>query len=571
LWFLWRHSLVFYGKSNMLGYLRISCRSDEEPHRIPRVSRVMGDLSDIKVNMLDRIVTDNQGRSLRLVDPVNLSDPPVDFQLSRASKPFRRYFSLVANSLVMIFLVQAFSLQLIGILEGEPLYVIGCSFVTLPCLGFLVYFHRPKLVEVRLVTPHEKGMTAHPIPEGGSIQTTMPSRMTRFLVRDDSIIDTPPSFWIWVIFILCLCISFVISILEIFGGDLGLIFSFIMALPMILILFSIPVYAWWSSSTSWIGVPTRLRDAESWLIAGMAAGIPAILVNSWLTPILVPSSWSLDTEAFITYTLSAPIGEEIFKFLAILCFISSIRGPKSGFQVGFTVGLGFAVAENFYYLLSSYGGGGFAGLLITSLIRGIGSIPGHAVWTSFSGAALGWWLSEAKNKAKVNLLLHRLTSKSMDLIESFGIDIDMDGDVSGYDGSEYSMIQALQDAESSVGVSTWALSENKVDSITTSLIPSKLNVESNFIIKKTVMADFEDSRYKLKIIPPKSLFIGLLIAICGHSFWNGSGIVISELGYNLGYTENMVIGLSLLWIIVMVITVIFVSSLLMRGISSLSD
>ncbi len=569
--FLWRHSLVFYGKSNMLGYIRIIRRSDEEPHRIPWVSRVMGDLSGIKVKFLDRIVTDDQGRRLRLVDPVNLSDPPMDFHLSRASKPFRRYFSLVTNSLVMIFLVQAFSLQLIGVLEGEPLYVIGCSLVTLPCLGFLVYFHRPKLVEVRLVTPHEKGTTAHPIPEGGSIQTTMPSRMIRFLVRDDSILDTPPSFWVWVIFILCLCISFVISILEIVGGELGLIFSVLMALPMILILFSVPVYAWWSSSTSWIGIPTRLRDAESWLIAGMAAGIPAILVNSWLTPVLVPSSWSLTTQDFITYTLSAPIGEEIFKFFAILCFISSIRGPKSGFQVGFTVGLGFAVAENFYYLLSSYGGGGFAGLLITSLIRGIGSIPGHAVWTSFSGAALGWWLSESKNKAKVNLLIHRLTSKSMNLIESIGIDIDMDGDVSGYDGPEYSMIQALHDAENIKGLSSWALSENKVDSISTSLIPSKINVESNFVIKRPAMAEFPTSKYKLKIIPPKSLFIGLLIAICGHSFWNGSGIVISEFGYNLGFNENMVIGLSLLWIIIMVISVIFVSYLLMRGISSLSE
>jgi uncharacterized SAM-binding protein YcdF (DUF218 family) len=65
--------------------------------------------------------------------------------------------------------------------------------------------------------------------------------------------------------------------------------------------------------------------------------------------------------------------------------------------------------------------------------------------------------------------------------------------------------------------------------------------------------------------------MGLLIAILGHSFWNGSGIIISELGTDLGFSENLVIGISLLWIIIMVITVIFVSSLLMRGISSLSE
>jgi hypothetical protein len=65
--------------------------------------------------------------------------------------------------------------------------------------------------------------------------------------------------------------------------------------------------------------------------------------------------------------------------------------------------------------------------------------------------------------------------------------------------------------------------------------------------------------------------MGLLIAILGHSFWNGSGIIISEFGFYLGFSENLVIGVSLLWIIIMVIVVIFVSSLLMRGISSLSE
>ena len=194
---------------------------------------------------------DNQGRKLRLLDPSPLTKAPEDFQLSRVSRPFRRYFSLVANSLVMIFLVQSFSAQLIGILNGEPLYVIGCSFVTFPCIGVLIFLHRPKLVEVRLLTIHENGTYAHPIPEGGSIQSPMPTRMNRFLVRDDSIIDTPPSFWIWSVFVLCLCISFVVAILEILGGDFGLMISLVLALPMTLILFSIPVYAWWASSKSW--------------------------------------------------------------------------------------------------------------------------------------------------------------------------------------------------------------------------------------------------------------------------------------------------------------------------------
>lgn len=526
-------------------------------------------------------MTDNQGRKLRLLEPTSLTSAPEDFQLSRPSRPFRRYFSLVSNSIIMVFLVQAFSAQLIGILDGEPLYVIGCSFVTFPCIALLIFLHRPKLIEVRLLTSNENGMYAHPIPEGGSIQTSIPTKMNRFLVRDDSIIDTPPSFWIWVIFAISLCISFVIAIIEIIGGDLGLIFSLVMALPMTLILFSIPVYAWWASSNSWIGLPTRLRDAESWLIAGMAAGIPAILINSWLTPNLVPSSWSTEAENFIIYTLSAPIGEEIFKFLAVACFISSIKGPRTGFQVGFTVGLGFAVAENFQYLLLSYGGGGFTGLFITSLIRGIGSIPGHAVWTSFSGAALGWWVSDPNNKAKIILFIQRFSSRSMNIIERIGIDVDMDGDVSGYDGPEYTMLTALEEAKKPFEEISWKVSGDKSEQILTSLIDfnnnpmwwrspdNEINSESSIQI---IENDFSlNNKQKFNIIPPKSIILGIIIAIVGHSLWNGSGIVLSEFGTLIGLSENMIIFMSLLWIIFLVVAVLFISLLLMRGISTISD
>jgi len=531
------------------------------------------------VNILDRIVTDNQGRNLRLLEPKSLNSAPKDFQLSRVGRPFRRYFSLVVNSLIMVFLVQAFSAQLIGILNGQPLYVIGCSFVTFPCIGFLIFLHRPKLIEVRLLTTDENGMYAHPIPEGGSIQTPIPTKMNRFLVRDDSVIDTPPSFGIWIIFALCLCISFVIAIIEIIGGDLGQVFSLVMALPMTLILFSIPVYAWWASSNSWIGSPTRLRDAESWLIAGMAAGVPAILINSWLTPAIVPPSWSTGLEDFIIYTLSAPIGEEIFKFLAVVCFISSIKGPKTGFQVGFTVGLGFAIAENFGYLLLSYAGGGFTGLFMTSLIRGIGSIPGHAVWTSFSGAALGWWVSDPNNKAKIIFIIKSLSSKSMNIFESIGIDIDMDGDTSGFDGSEYTMLSALEDAKKTPVDINWTVSENKSEQVLTSLINTNIEwwklSKQNYISENSELINETSDKVinmsKLKIVPPKSIIVGLLIAIVGHSIWNGSGIVLLEVGTIIGLSEDMNILLSLLWIVSLVVIILVVSFLLMRGISTISD
>ena len=275
---------------------------------------------------------------------------------------------------------------------------------------------------------------------------------------------------------------------------------------------------------------------------------------------------------FIIYTLSAPIGEEIFKFLAVVCFISSIKGPKTGFQVGFTVGLGFAIAENFLYLLHSYGGGGFTGLFMTSLIRGIGSIPGHAVWTSFSGAALGWWVSDPNNKAKIIFIIKSLSSKSMDIIESIGIDIDMDGDTSGFDGPEYTMLSALEDAKKNPAGISWTVSKDKSEQVSTSLINSNLEwwklSEQNYTNESSKLIKTVS---KFKIVPPKSIVVGLLIAILGHSIWNGSGIILLEFGTIIGLSEDISILLSLLWIVFLVVIILLVSFSLMRGISTISD
>ena len=76
---------------------------------------------------------------------------------------------------------------------------------------------------------------------------------------------------------------------------------------------------------------------------------------------------------------------------------------------------------------------------------------------------------------------------------------------------------------------------------------------------------------RLKIIPPKSIIAGLLIAIFGHSIWNGSGIILFEVGTIIGLSEDINLVLSLLWIIFLVVVVLFVSFLLMRGISTISD
>ena len=104
--------------------------------------------------------------------------------------------------------------------------------------------------------------------------------------------------------------------------------------------------------------------------------------------------------------LSAPIGEEISKAIAVLFLARFIDSPKRGFQIGFSVGLGFALLENMIYILGSIlaGEGAAISFIFTAVLRAIGSIPGHATWTAISGYAIGHYvISKRWNKRSLGI------------------------------------------------------------------------------------------------------------------------------------------------------------------------
>ena len=101
--------------------------------------------------------------------------------------------------------------------------------------------------------------------------------------------------------------------------------------------------------------------------------------------------WSAEEAFFTMVAIGAPIIEETFKATVLLFFIGSMRSNRSGFLVGFSIGLGFALIENLQYIAVSLFGGP-AELAVTTLVRGIGSIPAHALWTGIVGSAVGGFL-----------------------------------------------------------------------------------------------------------------------------------------------------------------------------------
>ena len=275
-----------------------------------------------------------------------------------------------------------------------------------------------------------------------------------------------------------------------------ILLALFVAIPAWLVGFSTPVFAWWSFSSSRFHLSTTRQQGEAMLIAGMLSTFPAIIINSFIAPgaVLFVSGGNASASLVenIIVIISAPVGEEICKALAVLSLAGLIDSKKRGFQVGFTVGLGFALLENLQYILFSLFAGEVVALSygLTTVVRGIGSIPGHAMWTACSGYAIGHILEQRKQTQQIP-------------------------DVTRWD-------------------------------LTNPLNPSSSN-NSPSVAQYTQQSFFSKSS-NLQL--PTSLPVMLGIAMFGHAFWNGSSVLMSYISRSL----NPVLGLvaELVWIVILI-------------------
>jgi RsiW-degrading membrane proteinase PrsW (M82 family) len=138
---------------------------------------------------------------------------------------------------------------------------------------------------------------------------------------------------------------------------------------------------------------------------GMLSIIPALIIQLLFS-----------TDTWIDAVIMAPLTEEPFKLLCLLILLKRRNGklrrnfnePMDGIVYGAATALGFATVENVFYIVSAAANGEMGAL---SVLRGIFSVPGHALWGAFWGYAVSKaWFSTGSQGRKFAIIFGGLSA-----------------------------------------------------------------------------------------------------------------------------------------------------------------
>ena len=441
-----------------------------------------------------------------------LTPPPRGLALASKSSTWSVIWRML-GIVVLLYIITQFAFTTIyGLAIGDSFLSIVSMFCMTPLLLLFIYSRRPKLTHVIMATPDQTGSYQHGLTNSRVLQTPMPTRFSHHLIRDSPPLEMPPASTLWIVFSLTVITAF-LGLLPVMLSDnpMWIILAVLVGVPAWLFGFSLPVHAWWAFSTRHFQLMTTKIQGEKMLVAGMLSTIPAIVINSLIFPflLLLVGIESMDRGTIgelLILAVSAPVGEELCKAAFVLSLYKMIDSPKRGFQIGFSVGLGFALLENLQYIMLSLGGGEYSAISysMTTIIRGIGSIPGHAFWTGLSGVSIGWFLCTKRGISSNNF-------------------------------QEDSTKWVVFDSESG------------------QVINSQRELSK---IGKTVRG-WLYKPYDRSWNLPRNPMIGIFLAILGHSLWNGSSWLVSWMFIETDILVQVIA--SLAWTGIMIVTLWFIA------------
>ena len=476
---------------------------------------------------------------MQAVPVIPLSPAPSNLTLAHTSKPWNTVRSMLGLVGLLFLITNMAPLFLAGLVDADfngtlgptnPWMIAITSVCSIPVLALLAYLRRPHLTHLVRAAPDPSG---HKLAQMGSkdlIQSTQPIQVVHHLVYDSAPLEMPSRRALWALFFGGVLVSSIglFPLLILGFTPLTVTMFIVILLPAFLIGFSTPVFAWWATLTHYFGLETSRRLAEWMLIAGMVSTVPAIMINSNIAPLFLERlGLSMVDETSLGYGLvsmvAAPIGEELCKAAAVLALARFIDSPRRGFQIGFTVGLGFALLENMTYILSSFTALEASSITfgLTSIIRGIGSIPGHGVWTGISGYAIGCHLMSRKQAIPVQ----------------FGT-------------SQQSPSEIKQ----------WMLVDKK-----TGQVVSDSNAERKPIRIPRWLCSTPEQGLQLPTTP----LVGISIAILGHALWNGSSWAVGVISAELHWSSEVIMTLS--WVVFLIVALWQVSRRILASVLLLGE
>jgi len=148
--------------------------------------------------------------------------------------------------------------------------------------------------------------------------------------------------------------------------------------------------------TLWWVIDAREREPARWAMRAFSWGVAATFIagalNSGLAAWLAPRVPSVPPQQLASVFV-APVVEESLKACCVL-FVFLFRprqfdGVVDGIVYAALTGLGFELAENFFYHLQAFGSGGLARLEQVAFIRVVIFAAGHAMITTFTGVGVG--------------------------------------------------------------------------------------------------------------------------------------------------------------------------------------
>lgn len=434
-----------------------------------------------------------------------LTPPPKGLALASKSSPWSTIWRMLGIVVLLYIIADLMVYSLFGIVWGDPSTTFISLICSVPLLLIFIYARRPKLTHVIIANPSPMGQMQHMLPDSRALMTPVPTSFSHHLIKDSPPLEMPPTSTLWIVFSLTVVTAF-LGLLPVMLSDepIWLVLAIFVGIPAWLFGFSLPVHAWWAFSTRHFQIMTTKVEGEKMLVAGMLSTFPALVINSLLFPLILISIGitSMDygtTGEFLILTVSAPVGEELCKAAFVLSLYKMIDSPKRGFQIGFSVGLGFALLENLQYIMLSLTGGAVS-FSLTAIVRGIGSIPGHALWTGLSGVSIGWYLCTKRGIQQRIFTEQDSTSWVV------------------FDGGSGRIINT-QSEVSSMGKTIRGWLYKPIDKV-----------------------------WSL----PRNPVIGLMLAMCGHALWNGSSWIVGWLFIQTDIVVQVIA--SLAWTGVMIVT-----------------